>query len=75
MNFFPFVTFHDNGEPFAVRIKDIIRFERREILTIDRRDNRILSEIVDESFEEIEAKIREACNFFTVDADSEIFGE
>lgn len=73
MNFYPFIVLHDNGEPFAVRVKNIVRFENREITTND--SGKLVSELVDESFEEIESEIRNICVFPLVDAIAEIGGE
>ena len=73
MNFYPFIVLHSAGEPFAVRIKNILRFENHEITTIY--DGKPISERVDESFEEIESKIRDVCDFALVDAIAEIGGE
>lgn len=74
MNFYPFITLHSSGEPFAVRSKSIIRFENREITTVDT-GGKYVSEIVDETFEEIESKIQAVGNFTLVDAIAEIGGE
>lgn len=73
MNFFPFVVLSRDGDPFAVRIKNIIRFENREILTND--DGKPVYELVDQSFEEIESRIRRACNISMTDIITEIDGE